>query len=161
MPAGGAIGTACDVPETATISNPAAAIATTVRVIPFSLSFSSSANLGEHITRRHDGSSTAPVICKHERAARIVFDSPTSWRTNLHGRVTEVTAPLFKNLKQVALARISRTATRFAGGTGRSLNRRAAFGARRYATVGKFDIERHASGDGPCAAQRLALGISH
>src|SRR6516164_7580099 len=39
---GGAIGTACDVPETATISNPAAAIATTVRVIPFSLSFSSS-----------------------------------------------------------------------------------------------------------------------
>src|SRR6516225_5512322 len=51
---GGAIGTACDVPETATISNPAAAIATTVRVIPFSLSFSSSANLGEHITRRHD-----------------------------------------------------------------------------------------------------------
>src|SRR5262252_9619158 len=83
------------------------------------------------------------------------------WRTNLHGRATEVTAPLFENLKQVALARISRTATRFAGGTGRSLNRRAAFGARRYATVGKFDIERHAGGDGPCAAQRLALGTSH
>jgi hypothetical protein len=78
MPPGGAIGTACDVPETATISNPAAAIATTVRVIPFSLSFSSSANLGEHITRRHDGSSTAPAICKHEQAVRIVFDSPTT-----------------------------------------------------------------------------------
>src|SRR6516162_5514071 len=75
---GGAIGTACDVPETATISNPAAAIATTVRVIPFSLSFSSSANLGEHVTRRHDGSSTAPAICKHEQAVRIVFDSPTT-----------------------------------------------------------------------------------
>src|SRR5215472_15976727 len=158
MPPGGAIGTACDVPETATISNPAAAIATTVRVIPFSLSFSSSAKLGEHITRRHDGSSTAPVICKHERAVRIVFDSPT---TLANHRVTEVTAPLFENLKQVALARISRTATRFGGGTGRSLNRRAAFGARRYATVGKFDIERHAGGDGPCAAQRLALGTSH
>jgi hypothetical protein len=78
MPPGGAIGTACDVPDTATISNPAAAIATTVRVIPFSLSFSSSANLGEHITRRHDGSSTAPAICKHEQAVRIVFDSPTT-----------------------------------------------------------------------------------
>jgi hypothetical protein len=81
MPPGGAIGTACDVPETATISNPAAAIATTVRVIPFSLSslsFSSSANLGEHITRRHDTSSTAPAICKHEQAVKIVFDSPTT-----------------------------------------------------------------------------------
>jgi len=57
MPAGGAIGTACDVPETASISNAAAVIAKTVRVISVLLVFSSSANLGEHITRKADGSS--------------------------------------------------------------------------------------------------------
>jgi hypothetical protein len=51
----GAIGAACEVPETAAKTNAAAAIAKTVRIIVFSLG----ANLCGQITRQHDGGSTA------------------------------------------------------------------------------------------------------
>ena len=54
---GGAIGAACDVPETANASKLATAIAKTVRIIPFSLFFSSGANLCQRITRQDDGGS--------------------------------------------------------------------------------------------------------
>ena len=61
-PLRGAIGAACDVPETANVSNAAAAIAKIVRVISFSLFLSTGANLCEHITRKHDGGSATTSI---------------------------------------------------------------------------------------------------
>jgi phage tail sheath gpL-like len=58
----GAIGAACDVPETATVSKAAAVIAKTVRVISVLLVyFSSGANLCQRITHKNDGGSADDV----------------------------------------------------------------------------------------------------
>jgi len=59
MPASGAIGAACEVPETAAKTKVATAIAKTVRII---LVLLEARTLCEHITRQHDGSSTAMEI---------------------------------------------------------------------------------------------------
>jgi hypothetical protein len=61
-PAGGAIGTACDVPETASISNVAATTAKAVRIISILLVLSSGANLCQRLTRQNDRGSADQFV---------------------------------------------------------------------------------------------------
>jgi hypothetical protein len=68
MPDIGAIGAACEVPETAAKSKAAAAIAKTVRIICDS---SLSANLRERITPQHGGGSATMNYPRNEQTVRI------------------------------------------------------------------------------------------
>jgi hypothetical protein len=67
-PVSGAIGAACEVPETAAKTNAATAIAKTVRIIVI---FSFGANLCEPITRQHGGGSAAAAVWRNEQTVRI------------------------------------------------------------------------------------------
>jgi hypothetical protein len=58
----GAIGAACEVPETVNVRTAATTIAKTIRVIFILLDCSSGANLCQRITRQLDGGSTTPPI---------------------------------------------------------------------------------------------------